>query len=155
MRKYSLFSKGDVIRTNPEEGFYGIAVVLNDPQRIELSAGKLSCPLCHIAVTPLIFKYEPVLDELDIHELKPLIFGRKFIREDGTAVPWRTEVCIHIYTERNKANLPVIGKIDPSGIYDGELNFDPQPDRFHLCGDARPDLGGEAYFSYKEQSEKK
>lgn len=29
-RKYYEFKKGDVIRTNPEEGFYGVAVVLDD-----------------------------------------------------------------------------------------------------------------------------
>ena len=29
-KKYSLFKRGDVIRTNPHEGFYSIAVVLDD-----------------------------------------------------------------------------------------------------------------------------
>jgi hypothetical protein len=32
-RKYNEFKKGDVIRTNPEEGFYGIAVVLDDGKK--------------------------------------------------------------------------------------------------------------------------
>ena len=38
--KYSLFRKGDVIRTNPQKGFYGIAVVLDDGVKLELSPNK-------------------------------------------------------------------------------------------------------------------
>lgn len=41
------FKKGDVIRTTPEKGFWGIAVVLNDGQKKEIAPGKMSCPLCH------------------------------------------------------------------------------------------------------------
>lgn len=151
MRKYSLFSKGDVIRTNPEEGFYGIAVVLNESQKIEIAPGKMSYPLCHIAITPLIFQHEVILDELDINKLKPLVFDSKFLREDGKTVSWVTETYIQIFTNRNKAHLPIIGNIDPSGIYDGELLFKPQIDRFHFCGDVKAWLGRAAYISYLEQ----
>ena len=156
MRKYSLFSKGDVIRTNPEEGFYGIAVVLNDPRKIEIATGKLSKPLCHIAITPLIFQHKVTLDELVISDLKPLIFNRKYIQKDGKAVPLRKEISIMIYTNRNIADLPIIGNIDSSKIYDGELLFKPQLDRFYFCGEIKPGslFGREAYLSYLEESEK-
>lgn len=56
--KYSLFCKGDVIRTNPEKGFYGIAIVLDEGKKIELSPGNWSYPMCHIAITPLLFQFE-------------------------------------------------------------------------------------------------
>lgn len=46
------FSKCDVIRTNPETGFWGIAVVLSEGRRIEIASGKMSYPMCHIAITP-------------------------------------------------------------------------------------------------------
>lgn len=46
------FCKGDIIRTNPENGFYGVAVVLNDGVKLELSPGRFSYPMCHIAITP-------------------------------------------------------------------------------------------------------
>ena len=42
MGKLKTFSKGDVIRTNPEEGFYGIAVVLSDGKQLEVAPGKMS-----------------------------------------------------------------------------------------------------------------
>lgn len=35
--KCSFFKRGDVIRTNPQTGFYGIAVVLDDGVKVELS----------------------------------------------------------------------------------------------------------------------
>lgn len=35
--KFELFKKGDVIRTNPADGLYGIAVVLDDGEKQELS----------------------------------------------------------------------------------------------------------------------
>ena len=42
MGKLKTFSKGDVIRTNPEEGFYGIAVVLSDSKQLEFAPGKMA-----------------------------------------------------------------------------------------------------------------
>lgn len=35
-RKNIHFCKGDIIRTNPENGFYGVAVVLNDGVKLEI-----------------------------------------------------------------------------------------------------------------------
>lgn len=32
-----IFTKGDIIRTNPKEGFYGIAIVLDDGRKIEFN----------------------------------------------------------------------------------------------------------------------
>lgn len=48
MGKLKTFSKGDVIRTNPEEGFYGIAVVLSDGKQLEVAPGKMSYPIKHL-----------------------------------------------------------------------------------------------------------
>ena len=44
-RKYGLLKKGDVIRTEPEAGYYGVAVVLSEPQPDEISPGRFSYPL--------------------------------------------------------------------------------------------------------------
>jgi len=147
-KKYDYFHKGDIIRTNSEKGFYGIAVVLNNPETIEISPGKLSYPLCHIAITPLIFNYEVTIDELLLIKLKPLVFERNALYQDGNIKLWKIETCIYIYTNRNKANLTVIGNIDTSDIYEGELLFHPLEDRFFICGDVKEDLGREAYISY-------
>ena len=147
-RKYGLLKKGDVIRTEPEEGYYGVAVVLSEPQPDEISPGRFSYPLCHIAVTPLIFKHEITMENIDISKLEPLVFQTFALREDGVKVAWRTKPCVDIYTYRNKANLPVIGNIDPAGIYKKPLTFDVDENTFHLCGDIKKDLGREAYIEY-------
>lgn len=147
-RKYSLFCKGDVIRTNPEPGFYGIAVVLSDGEKTELSPGRWSYPMCHIAITSLLFQYEVSIDDIDISNLKPTTFQSYFRRKDGTLVPYRNKICIDIYTTRNKANLPVIGNIDPSVVYDEPLSYEGSEDSFHLRGDPTDYLGREAYINW-------
>ena len=134
--------------TNPEHGFYGIAVVLTDGKELEMSGGKLSYPMCHIAITPLLFKHEVSIKEIDLDALSVLVFKRNAKRKDGEIISWRLETCIGLYTNRNKANLKVIGNIEPSYIYDGILDYAPQQDRFFLYGDVNNDLGREAYIAY-------
>ena len=138
--QYSLFRKGDVIRTEPEPGWYGIAVVLdlNEPEET----------LCHICVTPLIFREPPALAEIDVSRLRPLKFAKYSVND--VFIGYETE--ISIYDVRNKAELSVIGSIDPSGIYEGELLWEPQwsPQEciFTLCGAVSTELGREAYITY-------
>ncbi|MCB6435846.1 hypothetical protein [Thomasclavelia ramosa] len=147
-KKNKPFRKGDIIRTNPEKGFYGIAIVLDDGVKTELSPGRWSYPLCHIAITSLLFDYEISIDEINITDLKPMYFVTYFKRNDGEKIPWRNKVCIDIYTTRNKANLPIIGNIDISSVWDGELSFIVSQDGFHSCGDVSNSLGREAYIAW-------
>lgn len=145
--KYSLFCKGDVIRTNPEKGFYGIAIVLDEGKKIELSPGNWSYPMCHIAITPLLFQFEVGIGDIDIATLKPMTFSYYFKQEEKK-IFWRDKLCIDIYTTRNKSNLPIIGNIAPTSIYDGSLPFTVSENGFHLCGDTDGWLGREAYISW-------
>ena len=142
-----LFSKGDVIMTNPEQGYYGVAIVLDDAIRIELSPGRFSYPMNHIVITPLLFTKPISLDDINTSELKPLVF-RQYFNNQGERVFWRDKICIDIYTHRNKANLQVIGNIDTSKICEIPLLWKPMDDRFHLCGDVAGHLGREAYIQY-------
>lgn len=48
-----LLKKGDVISTKPHESFWGIAVVLS-----EIEKTPERHPMCHIAITPLIFQHK-------------------------------------------------------------------------------------------------
>lgn len=148
MKKTPLFRKGDVIRTNPQKGFYGIAVVLDDGCELELSSGKYTYPMCHIAVTPLIFNYEIKLDDIDICSLKPLTFSVYFKRDDGVLLPWGNKLCIDIYTNRNKAQLPVIGNIDASFVWNEPLPFEASQNGFHFCGDISSSFGRTAYIQW-------
>ena len=152
-KKYSSFCKGDIIRTNPEKGFYGIAIVLDDGTKMELSLGRWSYPMCHIAITSLLYQFEVNMNDIDITALKPMTFSTYFEREDGMKIPWHDKLCVDIYTTRNKANLPVIGNVDPTPICNSPLPFQVSENGFHLCGDVDIFLGREAYISWCRNSE--
>lgn len=150
-KKYSLFKRGDVIRTNPQEGFYGIAVVLDDGVKLELSPNKWSYPMCHIAITPLIYDFEVTMKDMDLSQLLPLRFQRCY-QLKNTPEFFKEELLVHIYTTRNVAKLPIIGNIDPSSIYHDDLSWQPKSDRFFFCGDASKYLGREAYLSWLDKN---
>lgn len=152
-KKCSLFYKGDVIRTNPEKGFYGIAIVLDDGKKMELSPGRWSYPMCHIAITPLLFQFEVNIDDIDITTLKPMTFLTYFKQEERKKIPWRHKLCIDIYTTRNKSNLPVIGNIDTTSICDSPLPFIVSENGFHVRGDVDDSLGREAYINWCRKNE--
>lgn len=152
MKKTNLFNKGDIIRTNPKDGFYGIAIVLDDAKEIELSPNRWSKPLCHIAITPYIFNYEFELEDIKKLKFEPLIFKQYKLVNDEK-VFFCNKLCIDIYTNKNKPNLSIVGNINPTNIYKEELLWKPQIDKFHLCGDPRPDLGLEAYINWDRNNE--
>ena len=159
MAKLKLLSKGDVILTNPEEGFWGIAVVLSEREKTSEFY-----PMCHIAITPVISQEEIQFSELDINDLVPLEFDRLYTLEyqkkykPKNFKPFeKKETCIGVYTRRNKANLKIIGKIDPKKIYNGPLPFEPKINSkitWPLCGDTDKNLGQEALIKWKEKMEK-
>lgn len=146
-----LFRKGDIIRTNPNEGFYGIAIVLDEGRKIELQPNMMSKPLCHIAITPHIFDYEIDIDDIRNLKLEPLIFTQYQIVK-GEKRFLRNKLCIDIYTNKNKPKLPVIGKVDPQVVYAEELLWKPQFDKFCLKGDPGSSLGHEAYINWQRNS---
>ena len=143
-----LFAKGDIIMTTPEKGYYGVAVVLDDAISLELSPGRFSFPMNHILITPLLFTKPVSVEDINIQDLKPLVFTQYF-NKDGKRIYWRNKLCIDIYTNRNKAGFLVIGNVDASLIRDiPALSWKPMDDRFHLCGDVASHLGREAYIQY-------
>lgn len=144
----SVFCKGNIIMTTPETGYYGIAIVLDDAIPLELSPGRFSYPMNHILITPLLFNKPVTIDDIIIQDLKPLFFT-EYYNKNGKRISWRNRICIDIYTNRNKANLTVIGNVDTSLIGDIPiLSWEPMDDRFFLCGDVKPHLGREAYIQY-------
>ena len=148
-----LFQKGDVIMTTPEPGYYGIAIVLDDAIPIEISPGRMSYPMNHIMITPLIFTSPPAMEDIVGKSLVPLIFPTYF-DNNGNLIYWRDEVCISIYTNRNKANFQIIGTVDTSELYTDPLLWKPLSDRFFLCGDVKKHLGREAYIQYCRDNNK-
>ena len=152
--KYKLFEKGDIIITEPGDGYYGIAVVLDDGHCIEIN-GRKSLPMCHIAITPLLFDHRPIVDEIDKTFLKPLLFDRMALYE-GKTLYLETTKMVHIYTTRNILSLEVIGKIDPNLVYIGDLPWfpDSKNHKCYWCGDIGHLFGREAYIHWKRKQEK-
>lgn len=148
-----LFQKGDVIMTTPAPGYYGVAIVLDDAIPTELSPGRLSYPMNHIMTTPLLFTRPITMEDIDKESLIPLVFSVYF-NHNGNRVYMYDEICINIYTNRNKAKFQIIGTVDTSQLYKEPLLWDPQPDRFFLCGDVASHLGREAYIQYCRDNHK-
>jgi hypothetical protein len=145
-----LLNKGDVIRTNPHEGFWGIAVVLSEKEKTPERY-----PMCHIAITPLIFQHKVVFDEINLNDLKPLVFERIFSLK-GKEEFSRKEICIGVYTRKFKADFEIIGSIDSSKIYDGPLPFEPLTDleiKWPIYGVPTDNLGREAYLTWISEND--
>jgi hypothetical protein len=149
--KNKMLNKGDVIRTNPQDGFWGIAVVLSEKEKTPERH-----PMCHIAITPLIFQHKVKFEEVNFNELSPLVFDRIFSLK-GKEEFSREEVCIGVYTRRYKSDFEIIGSVDPTKIYDGPLPFEPWSDleiKWPLCGEPTTNLGREAYITWTRENEK-
>jgi hypothetical protein len=147
MGKLKLFNEGDVILTNPAEGFWGIAVVLSEREKTENYH-----PMCHIAITPIISRHKIEFNELKIEDLKPLEFERVYALKNVDEFT-KTETFIGVYTRKNKENFEVIGSINPKAVYDGPLPFEPRHDleiKWPLCGEPTKLLGREAYITWKK-----
>lgn len=146
MSKVKLFNKGDIIRTNPHKGFWGIAVVLSEKEKTSERH-----PMCHIAITSMLFKHKVEFEKLNIKKLVPLVFERIYSLK-GKEEYSKEEICIGVYTRKNKPNFDVIGSIDPLLVYDGPLPFEPFNDldvKWPLCGDPNENMGRETFITWE------
>lgn len=142
----NILNKGDVIRINPKQGYWGIAVVLSEKDKTTEFH-----PMCHIAITPLVFRHEVTFDELNTEKLIPMEFERGVRLKPGEEYS-RQETLIGIYTRKNKEAPDVIGSIDPSRVYGGPLPFSPDDGlkiTWPLCGEVSKELGLEAVIAWR------
>lgn len=143
------FKKGDVIRTNPRDGYWGIAIVLSEKEKTEEFY-----PMCHIAITPLIYTHEVSFDELNTEKILPLEFKRMYKHIPDKTL-FKMETLIGVYTRKNKAKLSVIGNIETGSVYSGPLPFSPDYGleiTWPLCGDVTQQLGSEAVVHYERNA---
>ena len=141
-----LLNKGDVIRTNPRDGFWGIAVVLSEQDNIGSP-----WPKCHIAITPLVFTHPVNFDEIVISELSVLEFVRG-VRLKPNEEFSRMDTLIGVYSRQVIEPVTIIGSIDPSFLYNGPLPYEPWhylEIKWPLCGKPNRSLGYEAVISWR------
>ena len=129
---------GDVIKTNPFEGFWVCSLVLSSREKTKDFNG-----LCHIAVTNLVFTHDFAISEIDSAD--HMILHRE--NRIGITVP-----CINVYASRIKPGIEVIGNIDVSALYKKPLTFeigDGSEGGWPSCGPVSKSIGFEAIHQWR------
>jgi hypothetical protein len=142
----SEFRPGDVIQTEPQEGYWGCAIVL-----ASADGTTSSHPRIHVGITPLIFRHAYGWSELDASRLSILSFTRN-IRMPSGEYGSRSETCIGIYTALARGEVRVIGEVDPRKIYTLPLDAtvgNATAGHFPLCGPLTKAVGQEAVIAWR------
>src|SRR5690348_18501595 len=106
--RMSSLKRGDVIKTHPREGFWGVAVVLTAPfEEAGLRAR------CHIGITSLVLKHDFEWGDIAGTQLSILEFERG-VRTGPMTYTTRLETCIGQYVAETHPSLPVLGNVDPT-----------------------------------------
>jgi hypothetical protein len=141
------FTRGDVLRTQPRPGYWGCAVVLTQTHKtVEFH------PRFHVGVTPFVFRHEFELSEIEVEHFTILRSADEVRVGPNEYVPRATRTCIGIYTAKSRGDIPVLGRIDASRVYDAPLTFevgDGTNGTFPLCGPLRKGIGWEAVIEWR------
>jgi hypothetical protein len=141
---------GNVIRTNPDDGYWGCAIVLD---RFSLSPMFPKSEACHIATTGLVKRSFYELADVDASELKPLLFEQHYQPTRDSPLYVKTVTCIEKYALLGKHQVDVIGTIDPLQIYGGPLSttFGNFPGGFPLRMKIDRYLGNQAVIAWRRK----
>jgi hypothetical protein len=149
--KKKLLQKGDVIKTNPREGFWGCAVVISEREKT-----KERDPMCHIAITQVVFQHDYDFSELDTSKLKVMDFIRQYRLKPDEEFS-KKETLIGVYSRKIKIPINIIGNINTEHIYSGPLPFEPYYNlkvTFPLYGNITRNFGSEAIISWRRINDK-
>jgi hypothetical protein len=133
--------------THPSPEYWGCALVLT-----ACAATEELAPLCHIGITPAVFRHAYAFSEVDLGRLSILEFDREIRLDDGTYTHLRHETCIGIYARWYTAHVRVIGHVDVGSLRVPELTFDVGDGTnggWPLYGPVQGHLGGEAVAAWR------
>ncbi|WP_431095680.1 hypothetical protein [Polaromonas aquatica] len=149
----SALQPGDVIRTNPDDGYWGCAIVLD---RFSLSPMFPKSEASHIATTGLVKKSLYELVDIDMSDLKPLLFEQHYQPTEDSPLYIKTVTCVEKYALLGKHKVDVIGTTDPLQIYGGPLcaTFGDFPGGFPLRMHIDRYLGNEALITWRRKCDK-
>ena len=136
MRK--LLKVGDVIKTNPLEGYWVGSIILSVREKSEEFN-----ELCHIGVTNIVYSHDFEISEITDSDIEVIYTENRV----GIKVP-----CIAVYATKIKPGIEVIGNIDISPIYGGHLAFeigDGSDGGWPSCGDVKKSIGFEAVHQWR------
>lgn len=129
---------GDVIKTNPFEGFWVCSLVLSSREKT-----KDFNELCHIAVTNSVFTHDFDISEIDSAD--QIILYKE--NRNGIKAP-----CIIICASRIKSGIEVMGNIDVSALYKNPLAFkigDGSDGGWPSCGTVSKSIGYDAIHQWR------
>ena len=140
---------GDVIRTHPEKGFWGCAVVLSSADSTQDSY-----PRCHIAVLDLMKKRKYAWKNINIdeHDIVNLNYKVRVAPFEYIQAP-SPQLSVGIYTLRKIGSLDIIATVNPKEIYSKPLTFevgDGTSGTFPLCGPIPDNLGYQAVINWRK-----
>jgi hypothetical protein len=145
--KGNLLSIGDVLKTNPFDGYWGCALVLSVRDKTPDSN-----PMCHIGITPTVFVHDYDFEELDIEKLEIMQFDREIRIAPYQSAPMPRETLIGIYTRKVNSFVNVIGSIDVFPISPTPLTFEigsGTGNGWPMHGPIGRHLGGEAVLKWR------
>lgn len=135
--------KGDLLKSNPFEGFWVCSVVLSyQPKSDEFNA------MSHVAITNAVFDHDFEFSEVDIDKLK-IIHSRN---NEDSLVP-----CIEIHASKLVKNIEVIGQLDVEFLYPHYLEFEignGSDGGWPQCGPLAKSLGYQAVHQWRKVNDR-
>lgn len=150
--KSIVLNKSDVIKTNPQNGYWGCALVLDVQEHNDEFQ-----PLCLIAVTDFLSKEDFSFDQLPLKKLSVLNIERSLRVGEGRYCDGGKEVCIEIHTRRMKSGQEVIGRIENFPFKMPVLTYEVGDGKglgYPLCGPITAILGYQAVIAWRKVNEK-
>ncbi len=135
--------KGDLLKTNPLDGYWVCSLVLETRNKTSDSDA-----MCHIATTSAVFDHDFDVSEIDIENLR-IIHVSNY---EGKVVP-----CIEIYTSKLKKGIEVIGNLEPASYYSEPLEYvigNGSDGGWPQCGPLTKSLGYVAVHQWREVNDK-
>lgn len=135
--------KGDLLKSNPFEGFWVCSVVLSyQPKSDEFNA------MSHVAITNAVFDHDFEFSEVDIDKLK-IIHSRN---NEDSLVP-----CIEIHASKLVKNIEVIGQVATEAYYSYPLQFqigNGADGGWPQCGPLTKSLGYQAVHKWRSVNDR-
>ena len=146
------FTAGDVLRTNPQPGYWGCAVVLT-----AFEGEGRSDPQFHIGITPIVLRQAYVASAIDLNGLKILQLADRIRVAADAYVERPPRACIGIWTAKRSSPSTIIARVDPRAVYEPLLTSevgDGRSGAFPLFGPIGPSLGGEAVIAWRRKNDR-
>ncbi|TGM62922.1 hypothetical protein EHQ96_18370 [Leptospira levettii] len=142
-------SKGDVIRTNPSDSFWGCAVVLDEKEKDNQFHA-----MCLIAILDTVFFHKYQFEELKLEKAEIVYFEKSYRIAPFQYSIGQKRPSIGIYPRKMKPNLDVIGNLEKFPFDLPPLSFnvgDGLNGRYPLCGPITNNLGYEAIITWRKK----